>query len=95
MVTGTIDMLRRVTNEPSTSGTYTDNVMTQYLALANQDLYGAGYLIWVEKVAELKGAGDDYSHSMLNFCASMRGALTHRYIKDPPETSSEDESDLQ
>lgn len=87
MVTGTVAMLRRITNEPSTSGTYSDSDMTNYLAIAGSDLYGAGYLIWAEKVAGLQGAADDYSHFMLNYCASHRGAKVNLLVKDPTETT--------
>jgi len=90
MITGTIDMLRRLTNEPSTSGTYTDSLMTQYLNVVNGDLYGAGYLVWQEKVSGLLGAADDYSHFMLSFCASHRGVTSSLWIKDPPEADSEE-----
>lgn len=90
MITGTVDMLRSLTNELSTSGTYSDSKMVQYLTIAGSDLYGAGFLIWTEKIAALKGAADDYSHYMQKVCASNRGAQAHQFIKDPPETESDD-----
>lgn len=107
MVTGTVDALRRITHEPSTSGTYSDSDMANYLSWAGDDLYGAGYMIWAEKVAALEGNydysadGESYRLSqkiesaerMMAICANHRSGTTSQWIKDPPET--DDESELQ
>lgn len=109
MITGSIDALRRLTNEPSSSGTYTDSAMTQYLLWASGDMYGAGYMIWTEKIAALEGTYDyktdgesfslnqkiEHAEKMKAFCANHRGAITSLWLKDPPETGTVDEEDLQ
>lgn len=109
MVTGSYTQLRRLIAEPSTSGTYTDNVLADYLAADNDDVYAVASEIWQEKAADMiddtydvsaDGASYKYSQRYENAIrlaqkfASKRKPVTNLWTKDPEEeTEIEDEEE--
>lgn len=99
------DKLRRMIDE-STEDTYTDVTLSGYLSDFDDDLNAVAAAIWSEKVAgmlvttyDISADGADYTYSqkidnakeLARYYSSKRQPKSSLWVKDPEETTDEDE----
>jgi hypothetical protein len=107
MITGSVYLLRRFTNE-MTSGSFSHEYLETILELNGSDLYASAAMVWDEKASALEGLFDhssdgerveitqkrEFAERMAQKYASKRSARTSLWVKAPDEEGDE-EDDLQ
>ena len=99
-----IEQVRRMTNEPNPSGTYTDTTISGYLTSASEDKYAVAGEIWSEKASALQATMYDFSAdnasyklsqtfdfavSQAKYYNSRRKSISSLWVKDPVETDDD------